>query len=63
MITGYNTDVRHSDVVFHVQTEDKGLPAAWIESLIYVGGQIVARRRFSYKSHLDEGGGRRRSRS
>ena len=56
MITGYNTDVPHSDVVFHVQTEDKGLPAAWIESLIYVGGRIVARKRSSYKSELDQGG-------
>ncbi len=55
MITGYNTDVPHSDVVFHVQTEDKGLPAAWIESLIYVGGQILARKRYSYKKQLDEG--------
>lgn len=55
MITGYNTDVPHSDAVFHVQTEDKGLPAAWIESLIYVGGQILARKRYSYKKQLDEG--------
>ena len=23
MITGYNTDVRNQEVVFHVQTEDK----------------------------------------
>ncbi len=55
MITGYNTDVPHSNAVFHVQTEDKGLPAAWIESLIYVGGQILARKRYSYKKQLDEG--------
>ncbi len=59
MITGYNTDVPHSDVVFHVQTEDKGLPAAWIESLIYVGGQILGRKRFSYKSQLDQGKGKK----
>lgn len=59
MITGYNTDVSHATVVFHVQTEDKGLQTAWIESLIYVGGQILARQRSSYKSQLDEGGGSR----
>jgi hypothetical protein len=58
MITGYNTDVPHSDVVFHVQTEDKGVSSAWIESLVYVGGQVVARKRSSYKSFLDEGQGK-----
>ena len=49
MITGYNTDVSHSDVVFHVQTEDKGLKVASIESLVYVGGQILGKSRTSYK--------------
>ncbi len=58
MITGYNTDVPHSDVIFHVQTEDKGADSAWIESLVYVGGQVVARKRSSYKDCLDEGKGR-----
>jgi hypothetical protein len=34
MISGYNTDVRHLDVVFHVQTEDKGAVNPLIESLV-----------------------------
>lgn len=55
MITGYNTDVRHGEVVFHVQTEDKGLSNPYIESLIYVGGQVVASRRSSYAQMLAEG--------
>jgi len=55
MITGYNTDVPHSDVVFHVQTEDKGIASAFIESLVYVGGQILAKKRTSYKSALEAG--------
>ena len=25
MITGQNSEIRHEDVVFHIQTEDKGL--------------------------------------
>ncbi len=58
MITGYNTDVRHRGEVFHVQTEDKGLETAWIESLVYAGGQILARKRSSYKTLLDEGRGK-----
>ena len=58
MITGYNTDVAHGGQVLHVQTEDKGLETAWIESLVYAGGQILARKRSSYKTLLDRGRGR-----
>ena len=57
MITGYNTDVRHQDVVFHVQTEDKGEGNPYIESLVYVGGQVLAARRSDYQDLLDAGGG------
>lgn len=60
MITGYNTDVPHSGVVFHVQTEDKGLASAFIESLVYVGGQVLAKKRTSYKSAIDAGEGKKR---
>lgn len=48
MITGYNTDVRHNEVVFHVQTEDKGAENPFIESLVYVGGQVLAAKRAGY---------------
>lgn len=58
MITGYNTDVGHSDVVFHVQTEDKGMASAAIESLVYVGGQILAKRSTSYRQVLSQEGSR-----
>src|SRR4051794_7451137 len=55
MITGYNTDVRHGEVVFHVQTEDKGLGNPYIESLVYVGGQVLASKRASYAEMIAEG--------
>ncbi len=55
MITGYNTDVRHNEVVFHVQTEDKGLANPFIESLIYVGGQVLASKRSGYSEMLADG--------
>lgn len=55
MITGYNTDVRHGEVVFHVQTEDKGTANPYIESLVYVGGQVLASKRASYAELLAEG--------
>ena len=50
MITGYNTDVRHGNRVFHVQTEDKGIANPKIETLIYVGGEILD----SYRSSYDD---------
>lgn len=49
MITGYNTDVRHGSRVYHVQTEDKGLSNPRIETLIYVGGEILDSYRSSYE--------------
>jgi hypothetical protein len=55
MITGYNTDVSHRDLVMHVQTEDKGLESATIESLVYVGGQIVGKRRSGYREVVEAG--------
>ncbi len=57
MITGYNTDVRHNEVVFHVQTEDKGAANPQIESLVYVSGQVLVSKKASYASLLAEGHG------
>jgi len=55
VITGYNTDVKHNNRVFHIQTEDKGDSTPYIESLVYVGGQILATRKTSYADILKEG--------
>ncbi len=57
MITGYNTDVRHGELVVHVQTEDKGREKALIESVLYVGGRVVATKRSTYSEVLAGGGG------
>jgi hypothetical protein len=48
VITGFNTDIKHSDRVYHIQTEDKGLQNPYIESLVYVGGEILASKKTSY---------------
>jgi hypothetical protein len=55
VITGYNTDVKHNNRVFHIQTEDKGESSPHIESLVYVGGQILATRKTSYADILKDG--------
>ena len=55
MITGFNTDIEHEGVVYHVQTEDKGLDAPIILSLVYVGGTILASKRSPYEDLIATG--------
>ena len=55
MITGFNTDVEHNGVVYHVQTEDKGLKSPMLLSLVYVGGTILASKRTPYEDLVASG--------
>ena len=55
MITGFNTDIRHGDRVFHVQTEDRGLGNPVVESLVYVGGQILLSKKSPYSDLVVDG--------
>ncbi|CAN5877702.1 hypothetical protein BH18ACI4_BH18ACI4_29350 [soil metagenome] len=55
MIIGYNTDVEHDGVVYHVQTEDKGLDTPLILSLVYSGGAILASKRSRYEDLIASG--------
>jgi hypothetical protein len=55
VLPGFNTDVAHDGRTFHVQTEDKGQENPVIETLIYVGGQILASRRRSYAELSGDG--------
>jgi hypothetical protein len=55
LITGFNTDIKHNEKVYHVQTEDKGVANPCIESLVYVGGEILASKKTSYAEQLKTG--------
>ena len=55
MITGFNTDIKHNEKVYHVQTEDKGVANPYIETLVYVGGEILASKKTSYAEQLKTG--------
>jgi hypothetical protein len=55
VITGFNTDIKHSEKVYHVQTEDKGVANPYIETLVYVGGEILASKKTSYAEQLKTG--------
>jgi hypothetical protein len=55
VITGFNTDIKHNEKVYHVQTEDKGVGNPYIETLVYVGGEILASKKTSYAEQLKTG--------
>lgn len=55
VITGFNTDVPHEGCVYHVQTEDRRAGDPMFESLVYVGGSIVAKKLTPYSDKLNEG--------
>lgn len=55
MITGFNTDIEYGGVVYHVQTEDKGLDSPLILSLVYAGGAILASKRSPYHDLITAG--------
>lgn len=56
MISGFNTDIVHDGTVYHVQTEDKGRSNPIIESLVYVGGQVVVSKRDEYADLVETEG-------
>ena len=55
MITGFNTDIERDGVIYHVQTEDKGLDSPLILSLVYSGGEILAAKRTPYEDLIASG--------
>src|SRR6266849_5581778 len=54
MIMGFNTDVRHEGHVYHVQTEDGGEDNPILESLVYIGGTVVAKKSTPYPEPLNK---------
>src|ERR1051326_6125539 len=55
VITGFNTDIEHEGVTYHVQTEDKGLDSPIIFSLVYGGGTLLASQPSPYEDMIAEG--------
>ncbi len=52
MIFGFNTDVPVGKVIYHLQTEDRGPNTPVIETTIYVGGRVIAKRTTNYREFL-----------
>jgi len=54
MLSGFNTNVRHRGVLFHVQSEDSGRDRPHIITHLYYGGTILASEKSSYADRLDD---------
>lgn len=53
MSDGYNTRFDYKGSKFHVQTQDKGVNARYVESLIYSAGELLTSKKTFYTSFLN----------
>ncbi len=53
MITGFNTNVQHRGLLFHVQTEDSGRAHPHLISHVYYGGTIIGSLKSDYSDRID----------
>jgi hypothetical protein len=54
MSSGFNTDVKVGEHVFHVQTEDRGPHHPIIDTVVYQSGRILHRRASNYEQGSDD---------
>jgi hypothetical protein len=48
MLFGHNTNVKAGDTTYHVQTEDRGVAHALIDTTVYFRGRVLHRRTNNY---------------
>lgn len=53
MSSGFNTDVKVGEHIFHVQTEDRGPNHPIIDTVVYQNGRILHRRASNYEQDAD----------
>ena len=53
---GYSSEIKHQGLDLLVQTQDKGIPANYVESLVYLAGKIVYSQKASYTQYLNRPG-------
>jgi len=53
MLTGYNTNLAHRGVTFHIQTEDSGRNKPHIITHLFHGGTILASEKTGYAELLE----------
>jgi hypothetical protein len=58
MLFGHNTNVKAGDTTYHVQTEDRGVAHALIDTTVYFRGRVLHRRTNNYFDLLPLDAGR-----
>ena len=53
-VVGFNHNVKHGNRVYHVQTEDSGLPHGHFITHLFLGGNVVATLKSSYADRAGE---------
>jgi len=53
MIVGFNHNMTHRGICFHVQTEDSGIKTPHLITLLYHGGTIITSQKTSYADILN----------
>lgn len=48
MLPGYNHNIIHKGITFHVQTEDSGKDNPFIMTHLFIGGNIIATKKTTY---------------
>ena len=51
MVMGFNTDIKHNGVVYHIQTEPR--KDAGIDTTVYTQGAVILKFKSSYQDLLD----------
>ena len=51
MVMGFNTDIKHDGVVYHIQTEPR--KDAGIDTTVYTRGAVIHKFKSSYQDLLD----------
>jgi len=51
MVMGFNTDIEHDGVVYHIQTEPR--KDAGIDTTVYTRGAVIHKYKSSYQDMLD----------
>ncbi len=54
MVTGFNTEIKLNNIVFHIQTEPR--KDAGIETTVYVHGAVIHKLKTSYQDALNTPG-------
>ena len=49
---GFNSEIEHRGVRIHIQTQDKGKKAYYVESIVYASGKVLASRKTYYTPFL-----------